>query len=265
MSRILEPVQLSPHVHVVYSEYPHVHSGNVYLITGARPILIDCGSSRAVPTLLRNLAHLGLAITDIDLVVATHGDYDHIQGYHNLRALHPGLSLAIHEQDRVVVQGNDVYRTSSYVYDSLFVPLNGEHCQSLGDGDLIPAGDGQLHVVHSPGHTDGSICLQGNIDGYGMLFAGDVYGGSMKSVDGADPAIWMQSLQTWALSLGRLAGLEFDWVLNGHEPAPSLPIPRSEFDQRQRMFGRMLNPWFALGDESSLVDPVEPDTLLARG
>lgn len=262
MSCIAKPVSVSPNIHIVYAEFPHVHSGNVYLVTGERPVLIDCGSAHAVPTLLGNLAHLGVAITDIAQVIATHGDYDHIQGYHDLCALHPTLSLAIHERDQAVVLGTDPYRTSSYVYESPFVPLGAEHCRSLHDGDVVQAGNGHLEVVHAPGHTDGSICLHGEIDGHQVLFAGDVVGGSMKSVEGADLAIWAQSLQAWSASLGRLAALEFDWVLNGHEPARSLPISRAEFDRRCRMFGRMLNPWFALGDESSLGEPVKPDALL---
>jgi glyoxylase-like metal-dependent hydrolase (beta-lactamase superfamily II) len=264
MSRIAEPVSISANIHIVYAEFPHVHSGNVYLVTGKRPVLIDCGSAHAVPTLLRNLACLGMAITDIAQVIATHGDYDHIQGYHHLRALHPSLNLAIHEQDQAVVLGADPYRTSSYVYGAPFVPIGPEQCGSLRDGDVVAAGDGLLEVVHAPGHTEGSICLAGEIDGHHVLFAGDVVGGAMKSLEGADPAIWAHSLQTWSTSLGRLAGLEFEWILNGHEPARSLPIARDEFERRCRTFGRMLNPWFSLGDERSLGDPVAAEAFLVH-
>ena len=249
MPRLLAPVRLSPHLYVVYSESPHIHSGNVYLVTGARPTLIDCGSRRAVPTLVDNLAQLGVAVSDLHQVIATHGDFDHTQGYHDLRQAHPDLQLSIHYHDHALVQGTDPYRTSSYLYGDQFVPFSAEHCQPLGDGDMLPAGDTHLTVVHAPGHTEGSICLHGDIDGHTVIFTGDVVGGSMKSLDGADLHVWVEALAEWVLSLNRLAGLEFDWLLNGHEPAATLPLTRADFDRKRRMFGKMLNPWFALGED----------------
>jgi glyoxylase-like metal-dependent hydrolase (beta-lactamase superfamily II) len=240
---------------VVYSEFPHVDSGNVYLVTGAHPTLIDCGCERAVPTLVRNLSRLGLAISDIEQVIASHGDFDHTQGYHLLRQEHPGLQLSIHYHDHALVQGTDPYRTCSYLYGRPFVPFSAEHCRPLGNGDVVPAGNGELTVIHAPGHTEGSICLLGRIDGRNVLFAGDVVGGAMKSLDGADLHVWAGALAAWAQSLDRLAGMDFEWVLNGHEPAASLPLTRDDFDRKRRMFGKMLNPWFALGEDEPEMIP----------
>lgn len=258
MTALTVPVELSPHLFIVYSEDPHRDSGNAYLLTGDVPTLIDCGSHRAAPRLIANLAQLGLDVEDLAQVIATHGDYDHIQGYHDLRLLHPGLRLLLNRNDWPIVQGHDPYRNASYLYGNTFVPFTAEQCLPLDDGETIAAGDTELTVVHAPGHTEGSVCLLGTIDGHRVLFAGDAIGGAMRSLTGATLEIWVQAAVTWEGSLQRLSALEFDWVLNGHEPATGLPISRKRFDRAVLSFGRMLNPWFSLDDED--VPASEPAT-----
>ena len=52
--------------------------------------------------------------------------------------------------------------------------------QEVGDGDLIPIGGMELRVIHSPGHTRGSVCYM--LDS--MLFSGDVlFRGSIGRTD----------------------------------------------------------------------------------
>ncbi len=254
MTSLTAPVQLTPHLSILYSEYPHHDSGNAYLITGRYPTLIDCGSQLAFPQLVRNLEQAGLAVHDLAQVIATHGDYDHVQGYHDLRREHPRIRLHIHRKDWPSVQGSDPYRNGSYIYDRALEPIAAESCLPLEEGELIAAGDTILEVHHTPGHTEGSVCLLGEIDGRRVLFAGDTVGGGMRSLDKAVLEIWAQAAVSWKQSLQRIAALDFEWVLNGHEPARSLPISRDRFDRAVASFGWMMNPWFTLDEE----DPVFP-------
>ncbi len=256
MPALTAPLQLSANLFVVYSEYPHFDSGNVYLVTGAYPTLIDCGSERAVPQLLRNLALLGLNVRDVHQVIATHGDYDHTQGFHELRKHQPDLPLLINRHDWPTMLEGDPYRNSSYLYQRPFVPFAADQCLPLDEGDVVPAGNTTLTVYHSPGHTEGSVCLLGDVDGRDVLFAGDAIGGSMKSLAGADLQIWANAVVTWTESLQRLATLPFDWVLNGHEPAATLPLERVLVDRLLGSFGKMLNPWFLLGDDDVVTSGV---------
>jgi len=71
MPMLTAPVQLSPHLYIVYFEFPHLHSGNVFLVAGLCPTLIDCGSERAVPQRLTILAQLGLEGRDFYQVITT--------------------------------------------------------------------------------------------------------------------------------------------------------------------------------------------------
>lgn len=248
MTNLTSCFRFSEHVYLAYAEFPHVDSGNVYLITGECPTLIDCGSPRALPQLIDNLSQLDINVQDIQQVIATHGDFDHVQGFHGLRLLNPHLELLIHDLDRSIVQAENAYHTASYLYGQPFVRLQAGQCIPVADGDTIPAGDGLLTVHHTPGHSEGSICLSGEIDHHAFLFAGDAIGGSMKSLDGATLEIWAQAARTWETSLSRLSTLEFEWILSGHEPAFGLPLTRERFDHMVANFGKMLNPWYLPGD-----------------
>lgn len=249
MSEISGPIELSPHLYVLLSEFPHRSTANVYLITGAVPTLIDCGSRDAFPSLARNLSRVGLEPSDIAQVIATHGHYDHIQGLHALRAMNPTVPLRIHENDLAMIQGHDAYRTAASVYHREFEPIPAAHLHALRDGQIVPAGDTSLTVLHTPGHTPGSICLLGKIDGTKVLFSGDTIFGAMNGLQGADLAIWTQAITRWKASLDRLAGIDFDVFLPGHEPMTGLPIPKERFLRKLPYFGRMLNPWFSLDEE----------------
>lgn len=256
MPRLTAPRQLSPHLFVVYSEFPHRDSGNVFLVTGRVPTLIDCGSRGSVPQLRRNLSQLGIDVRDIPQVIATHGDCDHLQGFHDLRLDHPDLQLHLHPADWPLVQMSNPYRNAGYLYRNPFTPINAEHCSSLEDGAQLDAGDGALSVLHTPGHTEGSVCLSGEIDGHNVVFAGDTVGGAMRSLEGADLMIWAQAARTWEHSLHRLAALDIEWILSGHEPAATLPLSREWFDRAVASFGKMMNPWFLLDETGDEDDPL---------
>lgn len=257
MTRLTTPHQLSPHLFVAYAEHPHHDSSNVYLITGAAPVLIDCGSITAGPRILRNLQRMGIDTREIDRVVATHGHCDHVQGFGELHEANADLRLLIHPLDEPLVREPDFVRNACNLYDGLFHPITEDLCLPIGEGDRIPAGDGELLVMHTPGHTDGSVCLWGEIDGHKVLFAGDTVGGSMPGLEGVELQSWAAAVRAWKESLGRIMDLDIDWVLNGHEPVTGLPLTRAQVERSIASFGKMLNPWFSLGEEEMDMVPEE--------
>lgn len=258
MTRLSAALQLSPHLFVAYAEFPHHDSANVYLVTGERPLLIDCGSAHAAQLLLRNLERIGTPIGTIERAVATHGHCDHVQGFDALRAAHPGLRLLIHALDIPLVQQPGLAGSACHLYNGVFRPVPAASIVALGEGDRIPAGDGELLVLHTPGHTAGSICLYGEVDGQELLFAGDTVGGSLPGLEGADLSSWARAERDWEGSLQRIAALDIDGVLNGHEPVGGLPISRVRLDRSIALFGKMLNPWFSLADDAT--EPAEGES-----
>ncbi|HEY8636983.1 MAG TPA: MBL fold metallo-hydrolase, partial [Candidatus Limnocylindrales bacterium] len=92
----------------------------------------------------------------------------------------------------------------------------------LAEGGLIRFGAIRLRVLHTPGHTEGSVCLVAEDEG--ILFSGDtLFAGGWGRVDlpGGDPA-------QMAESIARLAGLDDPiGVLPGHGPATTIRRERA--------------------------------------
>ena len=90
----------------------------------------------------------------------------------------------------------------------------------LAEGGLIRFGEIRLRVLHTPGHTEGSVCLLAEDDG--LLFSGDtLFAGGWGRVDlpGGDP-------EAMVASLARLT------ELRGSDRR--LPGPRPDDDHRPR-------------------------------
>jgi glyoxylase-like metal-dependent hydrolase (beta-lactamase superfamily II) len=85
---------------------------------------------------------------EVECIVLTHGDADHIDALEDLKAIFP-VPAGIHPADA----------------DRLSVPPD----FAIHDGDEIPVGTLRLRVLHTPGHTPGSICLHAP----GVLISGD--------------------------------------------------------------------------------------------
>jgi hydroxyacylglutathione hydrolase len=116
--------------------------------------------------------------------VNTHGHFDHTSG--NAEVIkRTGAQLMIHK--------DDVDKAGS-IFNSLMSRVIGgkgspDPVRTLSDGDIIKVGSIKLKVIHTPGHTNGSICLyvKGNIftgdtlftEGYGRT---DLPGGSQKKL-----------------------------------------------------------------------------------
>ncbi|MSQ41215.1 MAG: MBL fold metallo-hydrolase [Dehalococcoidia bacterium] len=84
----------------------------------------------------------------------------------------------------------------------------------LEDGDVLPVLGG-LRVIHTPGHTPGSMCLL--LERHQALFVGDMLLSNGKRLSRSlfFPG---SNAQDYRQSLHRLAALEFQAVLQGHGP-----------------------------------------------
>lgn len=80
--------------------------------------------------------------------------------------------------------------SGAHAQDSLALPA--PVTRTLEDGDLVPFGAGQLRVLHTPGHTPGSICLL--LVGHPLLVTGDTLfpGGIGKTTE---PRLFAQALE----------------------------------------------------------------------
>lgn len=97
-------------------------------------------------------------------IINTHGHWDHTAGNEDI-ARKTGAGILIHEADTGMLQ-----RLSNRIL-SRFIGGKGspEPVQTLADGDVIEVGGLKLEVIHTPGHSEGSVCLYTP----GHLFTGD--------------------------------------------------------------------------------------------
>ena len=140
-------------------------------------------------------------------VVATHRHFDHVAEAATTLARH-GAAMLAHESDAPAL--SQPIR-SAFFPGAEFPPA--PVTRTLHDGDEVTVGDATFTVLHTPGHTPGSICLYEERQGH--LFAGDtLFKGSFGRYDlpGGDPGTLRESLR-------RLATLPSETqVLPGHGP-----------------------------------------------
>jgi glyoxylase-like metal-dependent hydrolase (beta-lactamase superfamily II) len=145
--------------------------------------------------------------------VSTHGHWDHI-GDNARVAEHTGAQIAVHPLD--------AHRLTSP--QGLYAPFEippSVPAVELQEGGEIRFGSVRLEVLHTPGHTEGSVCLLDREAG--RLYSGDtLFQGSFGRVDlpGGSPEAMVESLT-------RLAGLDGTLtVLPGHGNATTIAAER---------------------------------------
>jgi glyoxylase-like metal-dependent hydrolase (beta-lactamase superfamily II) len=176
---------------------------NCYIVSSSqrRAFVIDPGDD--ADKVRRCLKDNGL---EARFIVNTHGHIDHIKADVAL-----GLPVYIHEEDRDMV--SDPARNMMTVFFGTFEPVVPERL--LRDGDDVTLDELTFSVIHTPGHTRGSVCLLG----HGVLFSGDTLfrnGVGRTDYPGASARKIEESLE-------RLAGLAAETIVYpGHGPQTTI-------------------------------------------
>ncbi|MGA2318840.1 MAG: MBL fold metallo-hydrolase [Thermodesulfobacteriota bacterium] len=126
-----------------------------YLVRAAyRNVLIDSGLDQNFLRLQEQLLSLGLKLRDIDVVINTHEHLDHIGSN---RYFQESSLIAAHRFAATKITLEDHYVTLYRSGDLNEVPLR-VHLW-LENRSLFDLGSHTLEVIHTPGHTSGSICI----------------------------------------------------------------------------------------------------------
>lgn len=220
---------LQPEIVEIFTRFPHGRIA-LYLVRSERNALIDTGlmvtPERDVAPAL---APLGLTLRDIDVVLNTHGHFDHTGGDHAVKSA-GRAKILIHREEASMVSDRGRY------LDDLFAPMVegvfgkgyleqdwGDFVQLAGpetavdgfleDNDVIDLGAGcRLRVLHLPGHTAGSLGFLWEKEG--VLFSGDSLSGLHDAAGGLPIIV---DLQAYRESVKRVRELPVRRLLMSHD------------------------------------------------
>ncbi len=200
--------------------YEHMVVGdldcNCYLIgdpVSKQAVVLDPGDDGG--RIERAIAGHGLEVV---AVVATHAHFDHILAAEAIRAV-TGAPFYLHQGDMDLLQW--LPASLEMFLGVTQAPPPPEVDTKLSDGDVLKVGGHALHVIHTPGHSPGSICLV--TAEQDLLFSGDtLFAMSVGRADlpGGDQDALVTSIRRRLFPLGDMP------VHPGHGPATTLDRER---------------------------------------
>jgi glyoxylase-like metal-dependent hydrolase (beta-lactamase superfamily II) len=201
-----------------------------YLVEEAGAVtIIDAGVPAYYADLAAELAAMGRTIEDVRALVLTHGHDDHTGFAERVRVEHD-VPVSIHELDAALARGEaknpsagmGERRLRSLLHYMLWMVRHGAmRARVLTEVGTLDPGTtldvpGALRVIHTPGHTAGSVTFLAA--GHDALFVGDALAtdavisqrhGPQVCPFAADPDLALASL-------ANIEELEAHWMLPGH-------------------------------------------------
>ncbi len=176
-------------------------AANCYLLLDEKNAIIDVGGD--IKFILEAISR-HLNPKDLDYVILTHSHYDHAAAAGHFKGI---AKIAIHRDEYSLLKAQNF---TSYLFGVSFKPF--EPDLMLEGGETIDLGNIKLEVIHTPGHSLGSICLYEPIRKW--LFSGDTVfaHGSFGRVD-----LPGGSARELIRSLEKLSKLDVENLYPGHE------------------------------------------------
>ncbi len=132
--------------------FPGSYGSNCYLLeSDGHALVVD--PSAAASAILRRVEADGCTL---DGVLLTHGHFDHIMSIDTLREAIPGLPVSIHTGDAPMLTDGDKNGFAFFFQKERVWRAADKY---LSDGDTVTVGASTLKVIHTPGHSRGSVCF----------------------------------------------------------------------------------------------------------
>ncbi len=197
-----------------------IGAANIILIVEEELTLIDTGLPGSANRIIKYIDNLGRSVEEISLIIITHNHIDHAGGLAELRKA-TGAQVAAHKDDLNDTENQVAY--PGFIRRLLRIPsissLHSNFVLQPADVNIhLEGGEvlkplGSLEVIHTPGHTMGSISLYSTK--YKLLIVGDA-----MTRKGKNPWLPHKSVssdfQKSMESIEKLAGLDISTLCVGH-------------------------------------------------
>jgi glyoxylase-like metal-dependent hydrolase (beta-lactamase superfamily II) len=171
---------------------------NIYLVNG--DTIVDSGTGSNFVRLYEIFKKMKLDFDNINNIVNTHMHWDHIGG----NGFFKNAKVHIHENDSEVLEKGDGEMCNAHYFNGNMKSMKVE--RKLKEGDELFG----FKILHTPGHTPGSICLLDIKDK--ILISGDtIFADGVGRTD-----LPGGSEEEMEKSLERLSSLKIEKILPGH-------------------------------------------------
>ncbi len=215
--------QISEQIHLLDFDFTDQIRNHLYLIVDQdEAILIDAHIGQAAEKVLEKIEEI-IELDNLKTVLLTHGHMDHI-GACPILEEKTNASIAAHIADAQYIEEPwtqfvtlyQDFNISAQAYQDFITIAGGRGVKvtkPLHDGDTIQIGSMKLELIHTPGHSPGSICIYEPETK--TMFTGDVL----------TPSDWFstmigvyQDATKHIQSLKQLSEMDIEVLCPGHEP-----------------------------------------------
>jgi glyoxylase-like metal-dependent hydrolase (beta-lactamase superfamily II) len=201
-------------IHRVDEASANIAHSNVYVVINAKELaIIDTGTGGNAKKIVEYIQKIGYQPTDVTAIVITHFHLDHTGSAKALKDTLPNAKVAAHEADADYISGRKpLPKPKNLLFRAVssFVKLEPVAVDIvLKENDNIA----QLTVLHTPGHTPGSIALLD--ENRKAIFVGDTLRYDGEKITGAPEQYTLDPTQAKE-SIKKIAQLSFDVMLPGH-------------------------------------------------
>ncbi|MGA2310032.1 MAG: MBL fold metallo-hydrolase [Candidatus Bathyarchaeia archaeon] len=191
-------------------------NANVYLIIdGGELAVVDTGMPKNAEKILDYVQRISQQSSNISRILLTHCHVDHVGSAFELKRL-TNAKVGVHEEDADFVSGKKTLPSPKGFTGVLFKAMSPffkfkpvEPDTILQENDKV----GRLTVIHTPGHTPGSVSLYD--PERKVLFVGDTIRFANGKISGPQERFTLD-MQQALQSVKKISRLDFDLMLSGH-------------------------------------------------
>jgi glyoxylase-like metal-dependent hydrolase (beta-lactamase superfamily II) len=178
----------------------------VYALNLGNAVLIDCGAGSGWQRIRKHMVSAGLDPANLHTLVLTHAHVDHIGAAAEIKA-ETGCRVVAHTHDAPFIESGDPGFTVSHLYGVDLVGVKVDH-RLEGEEEKLSFSEGELTILHTPGHTPGSVVAEHDGEDGRVLFGQDIHGPF-------SPA-FQSDIEAWKKSMQRLLERNADVLCEGH-------------------------------------------------